>query len=67
MTNPLAYSASSSRTKKKSLMTLTPGRLVDGEENVELEQDGDGEEDGVDDETNQTQGPEHIVTNLFSL
>jgi hypothetical protein len=48
-------------------MTLTPGRLVDGEENVELEQDGDGEEDGVDDETNQTQGPEHIVTNLFSL
>ncbi len=29
------------------------GRQVDGEKDVQLEQDGDGEEDGVDDQTDE--------------
>ena len=32
-------------------------RQVDGEKDVQLEQDGDGEEDGVDDETDEAHRP----------
>ena len=42
---------------ESDLNAARAGRFVDREKYVELEQDGDGEEDGVDDETDETQGP----------
>ena len=37
-------------------------RQVDGEKDVQLEQDGDGEEDGVDDQTNEAHRPRQDKT-----
>jgi hypothetical protein len=42
--------------RKSDLNVARARGLVDREKDVELEHDGDGEEDGVDDETNDSEG-----------